>query len=394
MKYNFDEIIKITNTFSQKYDFSKKYGVPEGLFPMWLADMDFKVMPEITEALEKSVKHAIFGYTEVNQEYFKPIQKWFSTNFNFNTKFEWLVNTPGVVFAITMAIRALTKDKDSILIQPPLYAPISKVIVANDRKLITNPLIYKDGNYAIDFKDFEDKIAKNKVKMFILCSPHNPVGRVWKKEELIKIGNICLKHNVIVVADEIHCGFAYKGYKHVVFASLKKEFLNNTIMCTSGGKTFNFAGLQLSNIFIANKKLKEKVVLEVEKTGYDGLSILGVVASKAAYAHGDKWLKELKNYIYNNLVFIRNFLKTKIPKLKLVEPEGTYLVWIDCKELHISEKKLKNILESKVKLWVAMGSDFGVEGTDFIRIAIATPLINIKTVLNRLFKVLKSENLI
>ncbi|MDR0723928.1 MAG: aminotransferase class I/II-fold pyridoxal phosphate-dependent enzyme [Endomicrobium sp.] len=184
------------------------------------------------------------------------------------------------------------------------YAPFSKVITTNGRKLITSPLIYKDGKYSINFKDFEDKIIKNKVKMFILCGLHNPMGKVWKKEELIKLGNICLKHNVIVVADEIHCDFVYKGYKHTVFVSLKKEFLNNVVMYTSGGKTFNFAGLQFSNIFIANQKFKEKVLLEIEKTGYDGLS---VVASKTAYTYGDKWLKELKTIFITTLFIFATF---------------------------------------------------------------------------------------
>ncbi|MDR1522660.1 MAG: pyridoxal phosphate-dependent aminotransferase [Endomicrobium sp.] len=394
MKYNFDKIIKIKNTNSVKYDSAKKYGMPDGLFPMWLADMDFKVMPELTKALEKSARHAVFGYTTTNQEYFEPIQKWFASNFNFDIKFDWLVNTPGVVFAITMTIRALTKSRDAIIIQTPVYAPFSNVIENNNRKLITNSLIYKNGKYTIDFKDFENKIVKNKVKMFILCSPHNPIGKIWRKEDLIKLGTLCLKHKVIIVADEIHCDFAYKGYKHIVFASLKKDFLMNTVMCTSGGKTFNFAGLQIANIFIANKNFKEKVILEIARTGYDGLSKSGVVACQTAYKYGDKWLKEVKDYIYNNLSYIRNFLKTNIPKLKLVDPEGTYLIWIDCTELGINEKHLKDILENKAKLWVAMGSSFGVEGTNFIRIAIATPLINIKTAFNKLFKALKSEKLI
>ncbi|MDR3253520.1 MAG: aminotransferase class I/II-fold pyridoxal phosphate-dependent enzyme, partial [Endomicrobium sp.] len=234
------------------------------------------------------------------------------------------------------------------------------------------------------FQDFEDKIVKNKIKLFILCSPHNPVGRVWTKQELIKIGNICLKHNVIVVADEIHCDFIYKGYKHIVFGSLKKDFLNNSIICTAPSKTFNLAGLQISNIFIANKHLREKFVLEINKTGYSQLNTSGILSCQAAYEHGSEWVDELNKYIACNLAYVRDFINSNLPKIKLIEPEGTYLLWLDCSSLSLNDKDLNSLITNKAKLWISSGTVFGTEGKGFIRVNIAAPLGTIKIAFNKL----------
>jgi len=373
MIYNFDEIIDRRNTNSIKYDFAKERGKPEDTIPLWVADMDFRTLPEVTQALVKVSEHGIFGYSEVKEDYFTTLYNWYSRHFGWNIKHEWLVKTPGVVYAIAAAIRAFTEKGDGVMIQRPVYYPFSETILANRRILVNNPLIYKEGVYQIDFEDFESKILSNNVKLFILCNPHNPVGRVWTREELIKLGDICLKHNVIVVADEIHADFIYEGYKHLVFASLKPEFGAITITCTAPSKTFNLAGLQVSNIFIQDRSLKDRFKEEIAKSGYSQLNTMGLVACRTAYEYGEEWLLQLKKYLTGNLIFVRSFLKERLPQIKLVEPQGTYLVWLDFNSLSLSDDDLEDLIVNKAKLWLDNGLMFGEEGKGFQRINIACP---------------------
>ena len=385
MRYNFDEIIDRKNTNSLKYDFAKERGKPEDILPLWVADMDFKAPPAVIETLVKASKHGIFGYTDTKEEYFQAIHHWYLSRFDFEIEQKWLVKTPGVVFAISTAIRALTKEGESILIQQPVYYPFSESIIVNKRKLINNSLIYEDGKYHMDFDDFERKIIENDIRLFILCSPHNPVGRVWTKEELIMLGDICLKHNVIVVSDEIHGDFVYKEHKHYVFASLKPEYLENTIVCTAPSKTFNLAGLQISNIFIPNEYIRNKFIQEIKRTGYSQLNTMGLLACQAAYEHGEEWLENLLEYLSGNLSFIRNYLSEQLPKIKLVEPEGTYLVWLDFRGLGLSHKEIEELIVEKAKLWLDAGTMFGKEGEYFHRVNIACP----RSILEQAFKQLK-----
>jgi len=373
VKYNFDEIIERKNTNSLKYDFAQERDKPEDILPLWVADMDFRVPKEVTQALIKAVQHSIFGYSEVKGDYFEAVRNWFLRDFAFDIKPEWLVKTPGIVFAIATAIRTFTKKGDAVLIQKPVYYPFSEVIIENDRQLIDNSLVYQEGKYYIDFADFENKIIQNKVKLFILCSPHNPVGRVWTKDELLKMGNICLKHHCLIVSDEIHCDFVYEGYKHYVFGSITPEFLNNSIICTAPSKTFNLAGLQISNIFIANQDLKHKFTREINKTGYNQLNNMGLIACQSAYEYGEDWLRQLKDYLKENLEYVRTFLKERLPQIKLIEPEGTYLIWLDCRELGLSQKELDDLIINKAKLWLDSGTMFGMQGKGFQRINIACP---------------------
>ncbi|MBP2633720.1 MAG: aminotransferase [Firmicutes bacterium] len=384
MKYNFDEIIDRRNTNSLKYDFAIERNKPSDVLPLWVADMDIKTPFEVREALKKSAEHGIFGYSDVKIEYFNTLHTWFKTKFAWDTKPEWLVKTPGVVFAICTAIRAFTEKGDAVLIQRPVYYPFSLSIKDNERKLVNNPLVYKDGKYEIDFADFEQKIIDNGVKLFILCSPHNPVGRVWSKEELLKIGDICIKHNVLIVADEIHEEFVYEGFKHHVFANLKPEFSDITITCTAPSKTFNLAGLQVSNIFIANAELRHKFKKKIIKTGYCELNAMGLVACQTAYAHGQDWLEKLKVYLAQNLDFTRKFLAEKIPQIKLVEPQGTYLLWLDCSALHLDDKALEDLIINKAKLWLDAGTMFGPEGSGFQRINITCPRATLEKALLKL----------
>lgn len=384
MSSQFDTIINRKNTNSLKYDFAVERGRDENILPLWVADMDFMVAPEIIEALEKSVKHGIYGYSESKKDYFEAIRKWFLQKHQYSLKEEWLVKTPGVVFAIAQAIRAYTKKGDYVLIQSPVYYPFRETIEVNDRKVAVNSLVLKNGHYEIDFEDFERQIVEKKTKLFLLCNPHNPVGRVWTKEELTKIGDICVRNHVLVVSDEIHCDFTFPGFAHTVFASIKKEFEQISILCTSPSKSFNLAGLQISNIFIPNEELRKQFERAVAQAGYSQVGLPGIVACKAAYTYGEEWLKQLKVYLKENLDFLREYLKKELPQITLIEPEGTYLIWLDFRALGLSKEALHTLIEEKAGLWLDEGDIFGPEGEGFERINIACPRKTLEEALKRI----------
>lgn len=373
MSFNFDEQIERKNTDSIKFDNVKSRGKSEDLLPLWVADMDFSAPDEVINALAERAQHGIFGYSEPNDAYYDALGKWFLTRLGWGIERSWVVMAPGVVYAINTAIRAFTSKGDAVLIQQPVYYPFASSIENNERRLVSNDLVYENGRYTIDFEDFERKIIDNEVKLFILCSPHNPVGRVWTENELVKMGEICLKYGVIVLSDEIHGDFIYKGNKHSVFANLRPEFAEVCITCTAPTKTFNLAGLHISNIIISNKTLRKSFMDEINRTGMSQLGIMGIVACRAAYEHGGRWLDALLEYLSENLSFVRDFIAQRLPKLKLVEPEGTYLVWIDFSGLKLSDKELERFIEDKAKLWLDGGIMFGKAGSGFERINIACP---------------------
>lgn len=392
MDYDFDSIIDRRNTDSIKYDFAKERGKPADILPLWVADMDFQTPPCVIDALVEKSRHGIFGYSDTSQDYFEVLRNWFARNFDWQIKPEWLVKTPGVVYAVCTAVRALTNAGDAVLIQQPVYYPFSESVLANGRKLAVNQLIYAEGRYFMDFEDFENKIVQNNVKLFILCSPHNPVGRVWTKEELIRLGDICAKHGVPVVSDEIHADFIYPGHRHLVFAALKPEFSEITVTCTAPTKTFNLAGLQISNIFIANRNLRFRFMKEIKRSGYSQLNAMGIAACRAAYAGGHEWLTELIAYLTKNLDFVRSFLHENLPKVKLVEPEGTYLLWLDFRGLDLSDEQLDDLMVNKARLWLDSGTMFGAGGEGFSRVNIACPRPIVKAALARLYDAVKSLN--
>lgn len=373
MKFDFDKIIDRKGTNSLKYDFARERGMREDALPLWVADMDFQTAPGIIERIEKTVQHGIFGYSEGKDEYFSAVYNWYKNNFGWEVKKNWLVKTPGVVFGISAAIRAFTKEGDAVLIQKPVYYPFSEVIEDNNRLLVNNALKNINGHYEIDFEDFEKKITENNVKIFLFCSPHNPVGRVWKEWELRKMGDICLKHNVLIISDEIHSDFTYAGNKHIVFASLSDKYADITITCTAPSKTFNLAGLQVSNIFISNAALRKRFKKAVAAVGYSQVNTIGLVACQAAYEEGEEWLEQLKEYLEENLVFVREYLKCNIPQIKLVEPEGTYLIWLDFRGLNITKDKLEDLIINGARLWLDSGAIFGDDGEGYQRINIACP---------------------
>jgi len=392
MKHNFDEPIDRLNTNSIKHDFAAEFGKPEGLIPLWVADMDFRTAPCVTEALVRSAEHSVFGYSEAKKggAYFSALQKWFARRFCFEVSQEWLVKTPGVVFALCAAIRAFTEPGDAVLIQPPVYYPFRETVEANGRRLVANPLAHADGKFQIDLADFENKIVENGVRLFVLCSPHNPVGRVWTKGELTQMGEICLRRGVLVVSDEIHCDFVYGDNKHTVFGAISEAFLNNSVICTSPSKTFNLAGLQAANIFIADPRLRQKFRKEIGKAGYSQLNTMGLVSCQAAYENGGEWLDDLLAYLERNYNYAKKIINASLPKARLAELEGTYLLWLDMNAYGFSEAELDRIITEKAGLWVSRGGTFGDEGAGFIRINIACPLSALEKALARLAEALQN----
>lgn len=385
---NFDEIIARKGTDCLKYDFASRRGMPEDVLPFWVADMDFKTSSYVEDALIERVKHGIFGYSEVGEPYFKAIANWMKKHHNWEIKREWLVKTPGVVYALAMAIKAFTNEGDSVLIQQPVYYPFSEVIEDNKRKIVSNDLVLgEDNKYYIDFVDFEEKIIQNKVKLFLLCSPHNPVGRVWTKEELIKIGDICLKHGVLVVSDEIHNDFDYEK-RHIVFSSLKKEFEENSIVCTSPSKTFNLASMLISNIFIPDRKKRHLFRKQIDASGMSQLSVLGLVATQTAYEHGEEWYNAMIKYVKNNINFVKDFVEKNMPNVKMIDIEGTYLVWLDFTKTGIDVDELDRRIIYDAKLWLDSGKIFGKSGEGFQRINVACPRCLLEEALNRLKQIL------
>lgn len=385
MHYNFDERIDRRNTLSLKYDFTKERGKPDGLIPLWVADMDFRTPPEVVEALVAQSRHGIFGYSDTKIDYTETVARWFASRFDWQPDPTWLVKTPGIVFAIATAIRAFTQPGEAVLVQRPVYYPFFQQVQANQRILVNNPLVYEDGRYRIDFDDFEAKIIASKVRLFLLCSPHNPVGRVWTPEELCRLNDICLRHGVIVISDEIHADFIFPGHRHHIVASLNPAYRDNSVICTAPSKTFNLAGLQTSNIFIANAALRQSFQEEMRRGGYSQLNTMGLIACQAAYTHGAPWLTELLQYLQGNLDFVRGFLRRHLPQIRLVEPEGTYLLWLDFTGLFASEADRQDFLLNEARLWLDNGSMFGPEGSPFERLNMACP----RATLEQAFRQLK-----
>ena len=392
--YNFDEIIDRKNTNSLKWDYAKKRGKPEDVLPLWVADMDFRTPIEVINAIKEKAIHGIFGYSEPLDSYFEALNSWTKRHYNYSISSNNIILVPGIVFGIYQSIKALTNEGDSVLISEPVYYPFKESILDTKRNLVVSKLVNNNGHYEFDFNDFENKIIENNVKVYILCNPHNPVGRVWKREELLKIKDITLKHNVIVISDEIHADFIYSNNEFTSYATLGLDSLNNSIICISPSKTFNLAGLHNGNLFIKNNSLKRRVKKSINETGYSQSNIMGIVAAEAAYKYGDKWHKELIKYLENNLSYVRNFIKDKLPKVKLIEPEGTYLIWLDFSKLGLSDSDLNKIIINKAKLWLDEGNIFGEIGEYFERINIACPLSLLKTALNKLYDALNEEGLL
>lgn len=381
---DFDRIIDRKNTRCLKYDFAVKRGMPEDVLPLWVADMDFETSSYIEDALTERVQEGIFGYSDVQTPYFEIIRDWMIRHHDWEPQEKWLIKTPGVVFALAMAVKAYTDPGDKVLLQQPVYYPFSEVITDNGREVVSNDLVLtEDGTYKIDFADFEQKIIVNGIKLFLLCSPHNPVGRVWTKEELEKIGDICVKHGVTVVSDEIHNDFIWEG-THTVFAGIKKEFADISVTCTSPSKTFNLASMLISNIFIPNQILRRKFRKEMDRAGISQLSVLGLVATEAAYAHGDEWYAAMKNYVRDNIAFARAYVEENLPGVRMIDTQGTYLIWLDFRQTGLTVEQLDHKIIYEAGLWLDSGKIFGKTGEGFERINVACPRAVLQEALDRI----------
>ena len=379
-----DKVGDRKNTSCLKYDFAVKRGMPADILPLWVADMDFKTSSYIQDAVAAQAEHGIYGYTESGDSYFEAVQSWFFTHYEWKVEEKWLVKTPGVVFALAMAVQAFTQENDAVMIQQPVYYPFSGVIKDNGRRIIDNTLVQDEaGSYHMDLADFEEKIIREKVKLFFLCNPHNPVGRAWTREELEKIGDICYKHHVLIVSDEIHADFVYNR-KHQVLVNLKKEYEEITITCTAPSKTFNIAGLQVSNIFIPDNQLRHRFKRQIAASGYSQLNAAGLAACEAAYRYGEEWYNGVKAYIRENISFTKKFLEERISKVKMLEPEGTYLVWVDFRALGLSKRELEDLIIHKAGLWLDSGAIFGAAGEGFQRINVACPRVTLQTALEKI----------
>ena len=384
---DFDTVIDRKGTRSLKYDFAVRRGKPKDVLPLWVADMDFQTSSYITDALEDMVKHGVFGYSESEEHYFGAVQNWMERHYNWHVKESWMTKTPGIVFALAMAVKAYTQENDAVLIQPPVYYPFKEVVEDNHRRLVNNTLVLGgDGTYTIDYEDFEKKIIEENVKLFILCNPHNPVGRVWTREELERLGDICLKHGVFVVSDEIHADFVFER-KHTVFSEVKEAYRDISMICTSPSKTFNIAGLQISNIFISNPEKATAFRRQVAAAGYSQVGLPGLVACEAAYRHGDEWLEGVLAYIKANAEFTRAYLQEHLSRVKMTKLEGTYLVWLDFRDYGLTDKELDEKILNQAGLWLDSGAVFGKCGEVFQRINIACPRKTLHQALDRLIDV-------
>lgn len=381
---DFDTIIDRKNTDCLKYDFAKRRGMPEDVLPLWVADMDFKTSSYVEDALAERARHGIFGYSESQTPYFEIVRDWMKHHHDWEVKEPWLIKTPGVVFALAMAVKAYTEPGDGVLIQSPVYYPFSEVIEDNGRRIVSNTLVLgEDHKYHIDFEDFERQIKENQIKLFFLCNPHNPVGRVWTAEELTRLGDICLKYRVTVVSDEIHSDFIFRG-RHQVFADLKREYADITVTCTAPSKTFNLAGLLLSNIFISNRELRHKFRQQVNAAGISQLSPFGLVACETAYTQGEEWYQAMLAYVAENIAFTKEYVEKHLPGVEMVEHEGTYLVWLDFRKTGLSVEELEDLIVNRAKLWLDSGKIFGKSGEGFQRINVACPRQILEEALHRI----------
>lgn len=388
MNYNFNEIVDRSNNFSSKWsEMEKKYGTND-LLPMWVADMDFKAAPCIIDSLKNRLEQEIYGYTTRPDSYNESIVNWLDRRHNWKIKSEWLIYSPGVIPAISLLINELTKANDKIMIQEPVYSPFNSVVKNNNRELIISPLQkLENGNYIMDYEDIENKIKD--VKLFILCNPHNPVGRVWTKDELKKLGDICLKHNVKIISDEIHSDIILKKHKHIPMASISKEFEKNTITCMAPTKTFNIAGLQSSYVILPDEKYYKLLDDAFTRIDIKRNNCFSLVATEASYNNGESWLESFSEYLESNIDFAIKYINENMPKLKVRKPEGTYLLWVDFSALGLSDEELESILVQKGKVALNQGNSFGIGGSGYQRINLACPrsmleeaLIRIKNAIN------------
>lgn len=368
MKYDFDTNISRRGTNSYKWDSAE-----DGVLPMWVADMDFRTAPAIVNALQQRVEHGIFGYTRVPDDYYEAVTNWFFRRHHWQIQREWIIYTSGVVPALSAVIKALTVPGDKVLVQTPVYNCFFSSIRNNGCSVVTNPLVYANNTFTIDFDDLECKAADPMVKVMLLCNPHNPAARVWTRDELTRVGEICIRNGVIVISDEIHCELVFPGYAYTPFASLSEEMLLHSVTCLSPSKAFNIAGLQIANIVCADAAMRMKIDRAINDNEVCDVNPFGVIATIAAYNEGEEWLTRLLEYLSRNYLYMQDFCKEYLPEYPNIKLEGTYLVWMDCRALQMPSEVLETRLVDEAMLWLNAGTMYGAEGEGFMRWNIACP---------------------
>ncbi|MFC2164390.1 MalY/PatB family protein [Acidobacteriota bacterium] len=388
MNYDFDEILKRSGTNSMKWDSAERRVGVTDVLPMWVADMDFKSPKTVIDALRQRVNHGVYGYTEKPSSTYEAVISWQKKRFKWDVKREWIVFTPGVVMALCMAIQAYTRPGDKVIIQPPVYYPFFDIIQANNRVVLNNPLKIEENRYVMDL-DHLVKAIDEKTKMMILCSPHNPAGRVWTKEELVQLSRICQEKGIILVSDEIHADLVMKGHTHIPAATLSEESADFIVTCNAPTKTFNLPGLEMAYAIIPDKKLRHLFKKPLTQTGLFLSNMFGIVALEAAYNQGEEWLEQLLDYLQGNYEFLLSFVKDNLHRVTVFPLEGTYLVWLDFQKYDLTDSVLRDLLLKEAKVWLGDGPRFGPGGEGFQRINIACPRETLRKGLAQIARALK-----
>lgn len=382
MSFNFDQVISRYGTNSAKWD-GMAQTMGKDMIALSVADMDLQAPPAVVERVAGMARHGIYGYTDPFPPYFEAVQRWLASAYNWHVPQDWIVFSPRIIQAVSIIIQKFTEEGDRILIHTPAYQPVAKAVTVNNRKLVESPLTLIDGRYEIDFSDMERQLQDG-VKIVLLISPHNPTGRVWTRDELERIAALCIQYNALIVSDDIHADFIHEGHDHTIIAKLSDKVAEHSIICTSPGKTFNLASLEIANIIIPNEQLRESFKEGLQQAGIHNPTFFSVPALEAAYTLCDEWLTELRAYITDNIAFTTSFIAEHMPELNVMKPEGTYLMWIDCTAYSKRESDLKEWIQEKARVSVSFGTSFGSAGEGYIRINVATPRLVLQEALERL----------
>ncbi|MBI2858803.1 MAG: pyridoxal phosphate-dependent aminotransferase [Chloroflexi bacterium] len=383
MHFDFDAVVERRGTCSTKWDkVEERFGVP-GALPMWVADMDFRSPPQVVEAVQRAAEHGIFGYACITDSYYEAATEWMNTRHRWKVRPEWLVYSPGVIPALNVIIREFSEPGDEIIVQPPVYYPFFHAIERNGRRILENPLTTEKARYTMDLADLESKI-NSRTKIILLCSPHNPVGRVWLPDELRALGEMCLRHGILVVSDEIHHDLVFRGYQHTPYATISDELAANCIVCTGATKTFNLAGLHSSNIIIPSATIRQRFKEAMLRSGCGSPNLFGIIATEAGYRHGAGWLNELMEYLEGNFQLVQGFAAERLPGMRVTRPEGTYLLWLDLRDTRIPREMLANFICRDAGVAVQSGRVFGAGEDGFERMNIGCPRATLQQALNRI----------
>lgn len=382
-KYNFDQIVERGGMGTHKVDRLKEMFGRDDLIPLWIADMDFLSPPQVTEAIMKRVEHGIFGYTHPTSAYYQSIMSWLENNYNWQIKKEWLSFIPGIVKGLAFTIDCFLSKDEKVIIQPPVYAPFRNIPTLHKRQIVNNPLILCDGRYFMDLDQFKSAIDPS-CRLLILCNPHNPGGRIWTHQELVDIADVCYDNNILVVSDEIHSDLALQDHRHIPFASVSDKAAQNSITFMAPSKTFNIAGIVSSFSVIPNDDLRKRFHQYLAASELGEGHIFAYTATEAAYSQGNEWLTEAKEYIWDNICFVDQFLKKNVPQIKAMIPEASFLVWLDCRELNLSQDDLVSFFIHDARLALNNGASFGQGGEGFMRLNVGSPRLVIEEAMNRL----------